>query len=163
MEKLRSTDYKLLFELIKNSHRSDRELARVLGVSQPTVTRIRNKLVKDGLIREFTILPNLSKLGLEIMAITCVKARPSKELTEKAIQVTSASPNIIFAARADGMGKNALMISLHKNYSEYSNFIGDLMMEHGKDVEDYDTLLVSMGGVIVKPFSLKYIADLHEK
>jgi DNA-binding Lrp family transcriptional regulator len=163
MEKLRSTDYKLLFELIKNSHRSDRELARVLKVSQPTVTRIRNKLVKQGLIKEFTIIPNLSKLGFEIMAIICVKARSSKELTEKAIKVTMANPNIIFAARADGMGKNAMLISLHKNYSEYSSFIADLMMEHGKDVEDYDTLLISMRGLIVKPFSLKYIGDLDEK
>ena len=35
----------LLLELLKDSKRSDRELAKVLGVSQPTVTRMRQRLV----------------------------------------------------------------------------------------------------------------------
>jgi len=48
---------KLLSELLKDSKRSDRELAKALGVSQPTVTRNRSRLVKDGVIREFTVIP----------------------------------------------------------------------------------------------------------
>ena len=53
MEQLKPkpTDYKILFELMKDSHRSDRQLARSLGVSQPTVTRRRamleNKFIED--------------------------------------------------------------------------------------------------------------------
>ena len=35
----------LLLEFLKDSKRSDRELAKVLGVSQPTVTRMRQRLV----------------------------------------------------------------------------------------------------------------------
>jgi len=50
---------KLLSELIKGSSRSDRELARVIGTSQPTVTRARAKLEKEGFIEEYTIIPNL--------------------------------------------------------------------------------------------------------
>jgi len=45
----------LLFELLKNSKRSDKELAKVLMVSQPTVTRMRSRLVKEGVIKEFTV------------------------------------------------------------------------------------------------------------
>ncbi len=45
---------KLLLELLKNSHRSDRQLAREMGTSQPTVTRMRNKLEKNGWIKEYT-------------------------------------------------------------------------------------------------------------
>jgi len=37
---------KLLFELIKNSKRSDRDLAKILDISQPTVTRLRKVLEK---------------------------------------------------------------------------------------------------------------------
>jgi len=163
MKKLKSLDLRLLSELLKNSDRSDRELAKALRTSQPTVTRSRNRLVKEGMIREFTIIPELSEMGFEILAITCFKAKPSKELTEKAKKVTMSDPKILFAARAEGMGKNAVTISLHKNYSEYSNFIANIMLEHGKDVEDYDTLLISLRGLIVKPFSFKYIAEQVEK
>jgi len=37
---------KLLRELLKNSKRSDRDLAKILKVSQPTITRTRHKLEK---------------------------------------------------------------------------------------------------------------------
>jgi len=52
----------LLLELLKDSKRSDRELAKVLEVSQPTVTRMRSRLVKEGMIREFTIIPDNTRL-----------------------------------------------------------------------------------------------------
>jgi len=149
----------LLFELMKNSKRSDRELAKVLGVSQATVSRMRNKLVKDRVIDEFTVIPNFIKIGYELLAITCFKSKITKELTEKARKVTMSRPNIVLAARCEGMGKNAIVLSLHRNYTEYSNFLAELVEEGGDDVESYDTLIVSLGGLIVKPFSLKYLAE----
>ena len=39
MQNLKSIDYKILFALMKNSKISDRQLAKEIGVSQPTVTR----------------------------------------------------------------------------------------------------------------------------
>jgi len=44
MTKLKVIDYKILFELTKNSKISDRKLAKKVGVSQPTITRRRAKL-----------------------------------------------------------------------------------------------------------------------
>ncbi|MDH5391251.1 MAG: helix-turn-helix domain-containing protein, partial [Candidatus Bathyarchaeota archaeon] len=38
----------LLLELLKDSKRSDREIAKVLGVSQPTVSRMRWRLEEEG-------------------------------------------------------------------------------------------------------------------
>ena len=37
----------LLYGLIKNSKRSDRELAKVVGISQPTITRMRKNFEKS--------------------------------------------------------------------------------------------------------------------
>jgi DNA-binding Lrp family transcriptional regulator len=59
----------LLFALIKNSKRSDRDLAKILGFSQPTVTRIRKALEKEA-IKQYTIIPNLPYLGFDIIALT---------------------------------------------------------------------------------------------
>jgi len=152
----------LLLEYLKDSKRSDRELAKVLGVSQPTVTRMRGRLVKEGMIREFTVIPDFVKMGYEIMAINCFKSKISEELEEKAIKSTMAKPNIIFAARAHGMGKNAVVISMHKSYADFSKFIANLRLEGGGDVTDYCTMLVSLEEFIVKPFSLKYLAEQKE-
>ena len=150
----------LLLELLKNSKRSDRELAKVLGVSQPTVTRMRNRLVKEGMIQDFTIIPDFGRMGFEIMAVTAVKAKRKKELIQKGEKLVMDRPNIIFAGRAKGMGKNGLLISLHKNYEDFDNFLTEYMLEWGEDIEDFETILVSLGGRIVKPLSLKYLADL---
>ena len=152
----------LLLEFLKNSKRSDRELAKVLGVSQPTVTRMRSRLVKEGVIREFTVIPDLVKMGYEIVAITGFRGKYKAELMGKAEKSMMAKPNVMFVARAEGMGKNAVMISLHKNYSDYSNFLAENLREWGDYVEDYDTLLISLQGRIIKPFSLKYLTEQEE-
>jgi DNA-binding Lrp family transcriptional regulator len=67
--KLKDIELRLISELVKNSRRSDRELAKRLGISQPTVSRTRVRLEKQGLI-DYSAIPNLAKLGFEIIAVT---------------------------------------------------------------------------------------------
>jgi len=149
----------LLLELLKDSKRSDREIAKVLGVSQPTVSRMRWRLEEEGWIKDFTVIPDFVKMGYEVMAIIFFKLKVAKASIEKAIEVTMARPNIIFASEAEGIGKNGVIISLHKSYTDFSNFLSDLKLEGGDDLRDYDTLLISLEGRIVKPFSLTYLGE----
>ena len=152
----------LLLEYLKDSKRSDREIAKTLGVSQPTVTRRRQRLVKEGWIKDFTVIPDFVKMGYEIMAIIFFKLKVTEAFVEKAIKVTRARPNIIFASEAEGMGKNGVIISLHKSYTDFSNFLLDLRLEGGDDLQDCDALLISLEGRIVKPFSLTYLGEQKE-
>lgn len=154
---------KVAAELLKNSHRSDRELAKVLRTSQPTVTRIRNKLEKEGFIQEYSIIPHFVKLGFEILVITLTKTRFNPKLRERAVKSMMANPNVVMCARSEGFGKNGVIVSLHRSYSEYSDFITKFMEEWGDTVEDYDSILISLGGIVIKPFSLKPLAELIQK
>ena len=70
---------KLLFELMKNAKRSDREIAKIIGVSQPTITRMRQRLEKTAIV-DYTVIPDWTELGFEIMAMTLVKAKGSPEV-----------------------------------------------------------------------------------
>jgi len=149
-------------ELLKDSKRSDREIAKVLGVSQPTVSRMRWRLEEEGWIKDFTVIPDFVKMGYEIMAIIFFKLRVTEASVEKAIKVTKARPNIIFASEAEGMGKNGVIISLHKSYTDFSNFLLDLRLEGGDALQDFDALLISLEGRIVKPFSLTYLGEQEE-
>jgi len=76
--------------------------------------------------------------------------------------VTRERPNIIFASRGQGMGKNGVIISLHKSYTDFSIFLLDLRLEGGDDLQDCDALLISLEGRIVKPLSLTYLAEQKE-
>jgi len=160
---MKKKETRLLAELIKNSSRSDRKLAKVLGTSQPTVTRMRNKLMKEGVIQEFTVIPDFAKIGFEIVAVTLTKIKSDPELTERLKECVMTKSNIIFCAGCEGMGKNRICISFHKNYADYSDFITKYMTEWRDVIESYDSILISIPGTIVKPLSLKYLTELFEE
>jgi len=83
---MKDTELKLISELMKNSQRSDRELAQAIGVSQPTVTRTKAKLKREGYLLEYTLIPNFEKLGYEIFDLTfaSIKQTFSLEQAEEA-------------------------------------------------------------------------------
>ncbi len=166
MENLKSIDYKILWELVKNSRRSDRELAKILGISQPTVSRRRTILEKT-LIDGYTAIPKWENLGYEILAMTFVKIKAeiaSKEKYEttrkKGSQWLMNQPNIIMAGACRGIGVDSFMISLHKNYSDYDDFMRDYRLELGDFINDVQSVLVNLAGKeVLKPLSLKYLAE----
>jgi len=153
----------LLRELFKNSKRSDRELAKVLKVSQPTITRTRHKLEKNGLIQDYTIIPDFRKMGFEILAINLVKIRPrilSPETIEKARKYTEKYTNTIFASSGEGMGMTRVSISFYKNYTEYHKRINQLRTEWKDLIEDVKSFIVSIGEGEFKRFSLTHLKDV---
>jgi DNA-binding Lrp family transcriptional regulator len=152
---------KLLQELLKDSKQSDREIAKIMGVSQPTISRMRERLTKNGIIQEFTVIPDFVKIGFQIMAVSSFKLKIAKDI-EGLKKLMMAKPNVIFSSLAEGMGKNGIIISFHKSYPEFSSFISNLRSE-GKDIiDDLDSMLVSLENQIVKPLSLKYLAEIEE-
>ena len=72
-------------------------------------------------------------------------------------------PNIIFCAGCEGLEKNRICIYFHKNYADYHDFITKYMTEWTDVIENYDTILISIPGRIVKPLSLKYLTELIEE
>jgi len=49
--KIKDVELRLISELMKNSRRSDRELAKAISVSQPTVSRMIKKLESEGTLK----------------------------------------------------------------------------------------------------------------
>ena len=60
--------FRLLLEYLKDLSRSDRQIAKVLGASEATASRLKRRLVAEGLVYQFSVMPNFSKIGYEIMA-----------------------------------------------------------------------------------------------
>ncbi len=153
----------LLREMLKNSRRSDRELAKVLGVSQPTITRTRRKLEQNGLIRDYTIIPDFRKMGFEIMALTFVKMRPeilTPETMENARKYAARFPNAIFASTGEGLGLTGVILSFYKNYTEYHQKVNQLRVDWKEFTEDIQSFIVSIGEGEYKSFSLTYLKDM---
>ncbi|MEJ5328195.1 MAG: Lrp/AsnC family transcriptional regulator [Candidatus Bathyarchaeia archaeon] len=163
---LKELERKLLAELIKNSRRSDRELAKAIGASQPTTTRLRSKLEKEGYIREYTIIPNFCKIGYSIMALNLLKFDP--KLNHEHIEVFRKTHpetigrdpfGVIFIQRGMGLGYDATIISLHQNYSSYDAFRSYVKTAMGASITEMSTFLINLEEEkSILPLTLAFLA-----
>jgi DNA-binding Lrp family transcriptional regulator len=148
---MKDVEWKLISELMKNSRRSDRELAQAIRVSQPTVSRTIKKLEKEGYIKEYTMIPDFRKLGYELAALTLVKLK--KELTKEEIETAKKiakerlkekTLEVILVEKGIGLGFNGVFVSLHKNYTSYIEFKNDLNQDIYLDSSSIESFLVSL-------------------
>jgi len=162
---------KLLYELLKDSSRSDRELGRVMGVSQPTISRLKKILLEKGLILGFTIIPDFSKMGYKLLVLTFVKRKTllaSSEESQKGHEITkewmSKQPNIIFCDYCRGMDMDGFMISFHKSYEDFDKFIVRHNHDLGYLLKDVQNVLINIAGTnTLKPFHFKYLTEIPNK
>ena len=166
MKELKPIDYKILFELMKDSHRSDRQLAKALGVSQPTVTR-RRAMLEENFIEGYTVIPKFGQIGFEIAAITFLKSKIKSETGDKktaALQKMKEwymkQTNVIFVMDGRGMGWDAVCMSLHENFASFADFVRAHDSELSEWVVESQTFNADLkGGIVIKPFHLKYLAS----
>jgi DNA-binding Lrp family transcriptional regulator len=148
---MKNTELRLISELMKNSRRSDRELARVLRVSQPTVTRIRTRLEKEGIVKEYTMIPDFAKLGYEIMGVTLAKTigpemGGSAIESRRAIVETEQRRSFanLIGLKGTGLGKDAMFITLYKSYSAYVEAIQVAKQIPHYALESFESFLVDL-------------------
>jgi DNA-binding Lrp family transcriptional regulator len=153
---------KLLIELLSDSKQSDRKLAKKLGVSQPTITRTRGKIERQGLIRSYTIIPDWRKLGFEILAFTFVKMDPkviSEDLIGKVRGYAAKFTNAIFASTGEGLGMTGVIMSLHRDYRDYAQKLALFRSDWGNYMEDIQSFIMVTDEGQIKEFSFKYLDE----
>ena len=163
---MREIEWKVLSELMKNARLSDRELAKKIGSSQPTVTRARTKLEKQGYIREYTAVPDFAKIGYRILALTFALSRAlNKEEAERARKLLAESVKskqfeFIMLERGRGLGFDAAIISLHKDYSSYLNVLDWLRQFDFVEVTKIDSFLINLADEVrYRPLTFSFLAN----
>jgi len=165
MKELKPLDYQLLFELMKDSHRSDRQLAKALGISQPTVTR-RRAMLEDSTIDGYTVIPKFGQIGFEIAAFTLmktklnhVKGNERDAAFNKMKEWYLKQPNVVAVLDGQGMGWDAVCVSLHESYTGFAEFLRLQQSELSDVIFETQSFQADLKpGVPVKPFHLKYLA-----
>jgi DNA-binding Lrp family transcriptional regulator len=160
---------KVLLELMAHCRRSDREIAKVLRVSQPTVTRARIWLETNRFVSEFTLIPDFSKIGLELAAFTFFKLRVGGDEEEyaktgdRARDFLKRNPNTVMALRGEGMGSDGILVSVHKDFAEFTRFMRQLKTETiGTEV--VGSFLASLGDTNqYRGLTFKYLKEYLSK
>lgn len=163
---MKEIGWKLLSELMKNAKLSDRKLAKRIGSSQPTVTRIRNRLEKEGYITEYTMIPDFAKLGYEILAFTLLKLRSALEPEKIANARKTAKDSlqegpssIIMLERGIGLGFQGIVVSIHKDYGCYTKLREWLESFDFLETSEIQSFLINLKDEIhYQPFSFSALA-----
>lgn len=163
---LKKMQRRILSELLIDSKRSDRQIAKLVGVSQPTVTRTRTNLQQEGYIEQYTIIPNFTKLGYEIMAITFVKTAniPNQETLDKIRKMgkdleSKIAFNTIMVYTGQGLGYGGVIISLHQDYNSYLKLREEIKQFPFTDRKNIETFMISLNtDFAYRPLTLSTIA-----
>ncbi len=146
---MKDIEVRLISELLKNSRRSDRELARAIKSSQPTVTRLRTKLEKAGYFQEYTTVPNFIKIGYHLFALTFVSVKRTVDFSdiEKIRNLfsgkTKRTPNnIIVIEKGIGLGCDIVIGSFHRDYASYARLAEKL--KSNQNLEKQDSFLINL-------------------
>jgi DNA-binding Lrp family transcriptional regulator len=117
-------DRRLLGELLKDSKRSYRELAKAIGVSTATVINHVQRLESAGVVKDYTVSLDHERLGYELTVITEIIVSKGKLLeTEEAI---GKIPNV--CAVYDITGEtDAMVIAKFRSRSSLSDFTKKLL------------------------------------
>jgi DNA-binding Lrp family transcriptional regulator len=87
-------------------------------------------LEKEGVLREFTVIPDFRKLGYNIVALTFGNINRDLQKKDEVDDARKdfvrcfddSSDEIIADVRGIGLGHDGSIVSFHRNYSEYVEF-----------------------------------------
>ncbi len=117
-------DKKILIELLKDSRRSYRELAKAIGISAATVINHIQRLEQAGVITDYTVLIDFERIGFELTAVTEMTVSRGKLLETQ--EEIAKLPYV--CAVYDVTGEiDSIVIAKFKNRRELSEFPKDLL------------------------------------
>ncbi|MCJ7469921.1 hypothetical protein MUO74_05415 [Candidatus Bathyarchaeota archaeon] len=141
---------------------------RTIGVSQPTVSRLIRKLESEGVIREYTMIPDFSKLGYQILGLTFVKLKETLnpgdvekvwEITKQGIMESRFG--LVMLERGLGMEYDGVIASLYRDYSDYPEHRSIVREYPFLEVSDTESFLINLDDPVhYLPFILKKYACL---
>jgi DNA-binding Lrp family transcriptional regulator len=122
------------------------------------------KLEKEGVIKEYTMIPDFSKLGYNIMGITSLQLKTPEEpakITEEAIDYQKKNPNAMLTGVKGMSGnKNRLFINFYENYAAYSEIVRRTKEFPYTSIDSVETFLVDLEDKThLRILSMSAIAD----
>ena len=117
-------DKKLLRELLIDSKRSYRELARSIGVSTATVINRVQRLESSGVIKGYTIIVDHERLGFELTVVTEITV--SKGRLIEVEEAVSKLPNVCAVYDITGL-TDAMVVAKFRSRRDLSKFTKGLL------------------------------------
>jgi hypothetical protein len=125
---------------------------------------LRKALEKDA-IKQYTVIPDLSYLGFDIIAFTIARSKELVEpLWEEGKKWAANQPNVLYLSTGQGIDGDAIMVTVHTDYADFIKFYHVFRSYWSKHLEDFKIFLISVRGSIqMKAFSFNCLVDALQK
>lgn len=134
-----------LVSFINNPEATDKKVAELAGISRQAASTMKTRFYSEGLMKQVRI-PDMSKLGFEIIGLTHLKFNPKfglKERDDEKILRSAQTPHFFTLFNAT----DAVILSVHRSFEEYSRDISNLLSAYRKKeamIEETNTDLFSV-------------------
>jgi len=111
---LNEKEKKVYSALIENPNSTTQKIGDIVGLSRHTVSRMKKSFFENNMLKTITI-PNLKKLGFEILAFYPIIFNPNKYPSKKDIEILDTCSTLFFSRRKF----KGVIISAYHNYQKY--------------------------------------------
>jgi DNA-binding Lrp family transcriptional regulator len=134
-------DRRLLRELLRDSKRSFRELAKSISVSTATVINHVQRLESAGVIKDYSVRLDYERLGYELTVITEITVSKGKllEVEEEIAKI----PNVCAVYDVTGL-TDAMVIAKFKSRKNLSDFTKKLLAMQNVERTNTHVVLTTM-------------------
>lgn len=153
--KLSEKETKFLICLLDNGNLSDVAIAKKIGASKATCSRIRKKLEKD-LISEYIPVVDLDKVGVNVFLVLLFKwnAFHNEELTKKTFKAFDEDPHVIFLANGQGSGGLSTVLFMgFTSLEEYNAYLNEFRKRYDPYVEGLTHLILPSKEIVKHDFT----------
>lgn len=152
--KLTINETKFLKCILEKGNIADTEIAKKIGASKATVSRIRKKL-ETSIISEYIPVIELHKVGIDVFLVLTFQwnAFDDEELTTKTFSELKKDPKVIFLANGDGAISNTVMFMAFENLEKCHLYLKEFRHKYGKYFSQISTLLLPSTEIIKNDFT----------
>jgi DNA-binding Lrp family transcriptional regulator len=134
MIKLSKKELRILHELERNSRQTLLSIAKKCVLSKETVNYHIKKLEKQGVIKEYYLVIDKSRLGLSSHRLYIKQKRLDPQMERGLIKFAKSDPDVWAFGRTSGEMDFVIGVSKKDEY-EFGNFIDELLARFGQDIK----------------------------
>lgn len=167
LPRLTKNDQEVLKSIIQQAKIPDTDIAKKMGISPQAVFKIRHKLEELGIIKGYTPILDLKKLGIHVMALLVIKLLPEvwdnysdAEIAERIKQI----PYIVDAYRVPESNVTHILLMGFRDLEQMDRHLAKMQTRFAREVDIQHVYPFSTDKIITQsPIGLLYeVLDKRE-
>lgn len=150
-------DRRVLFELSQDSRQTNKQIAKKVGLSEPSIAYRINRLLETKIIDYFHVIANTAKVGYFHYKIFLRTAQMNEEMEKDFVKIVKENRNVIWFVSTRGNYDYIISI-LAKDIHEFSTFYKEIAGRFGNNILQRNVCVVEKAEIYSRGYLLNQIS-----